>query len=798
MIENYLKTALRNIRRNKIFSLINIFGLSIGLSAFILIVLYVKHEFSYDKYHSDFNDIYRVATEFHGHDHAGLNKMAITRSPLGPALREAFPEVQSAARIKRNTNIKIHANKQDFFEKEIFFTDPEVFEIFTLPLITGYTNLEDTDPFTVILSEKVAKKYFDEINPIGQTIRYMEEFDFKVIAIMKDMPKNSHFVMEVIFPLSALVIIKNENLNDWRRSSAYTYLKLEQETNISEVNKKMTELSLKHVPPRIHGDHTHRSSLFLQPLSSIHLHSNIAGEISANNDIKNIYLFVSIALMILIIACFNYMNLTTANSLKRYKEVGIRKTVGAEKLELIKQFLSESLIVTHFALLFSLLIIELILPVFNSFFDRDLKLLVFENIDFFVWIFVITAIVGLFSGSYPAFVLSSLKPLKIFNLEGNLKHRKIQLRNVFVVLQFSISIVLVICTFIISEQLNYILSKDVGFQRDQIVTIPVRGKEISENLGTIKTELRKFAGIQMVSSSTYLPNDIRDQTRFNWLGKDDENEIRCYVSFADYDYVDLYGIEIASGRNFSRDYPSDENGAFLINETAVKALEWKEPLNHELIHWSGKTGKVVGVVKDFNFHSLHRNIEPLYLYFNPNERNYYLSVKLAGGTIKENLKNIENTLAAFSSKYPFEFNFFDEIFNKAYREEIRMEQIFEICAIIAFFISCMGLLGLALFTVEKRTKEIGIRKVLGATESGIVFMLSKEFTKWVLIANIFAWPIAWYAMNHWLQNFAYKTEMNLGIYLFSGGLVLVVAFLTISLQTIKAAFANPIESLRYE
>jgi putative ABC transport system permease protein len=798
MLLNYLKITLRNIRRNKIYSLINILGLSIGLAAFILIVLYVKYEFSFDKYHENANNIYRAAREFSGHDHAGSNKMAVVRCPLAPALKAEFPEISSAARILIDRDIKIKTGEQSFFEEKVFFTDPEAFEIFTLPLLKGDNNNIFDEPFTVIISEKIATKYFGNTDPIGQTIQYMEEFDFTVIAVMKDMPKNSHFVMDIVFPLNVYPKITDYDLNSWRRSSAYTYLTFEPGTDLSGFEKKMTELYLKHDPPRAHGPISHSSSLFLQPLTSIHLYSQLSAEIAPNNDINNIYLFLSIAFLILLIACFNYINLTTANSMKRNREVGIRKTVGAEKGELIKQFLSESFLFTFISLLIALFIIELILPTFNSFFERNLQLFSLEKTDFLLWLIVIAAGVGFFSGLYPAFVISSFKPMKIFNNNFNPRRGKTKLRSVFVVLQFSISIILIICTLIISGQLDYVRSTDVGFQKDQIVTIPVRGEEISSNLETIKTELKKQTSIISVSSSTYLPNRISDQTSFRWTGKTDETETRCYVSSVDFDYVDLYGISIVEGRNFSQEHVTDAKGAFLINETAVKELGWKNPLEYELIHWTGKTGKVVGVVKDFNFHSLHRNIEPLYLFLDSKERNYFISVKIAGGAIKETLNNIETTLASFSTKYPFEYTFFDEIFNKAYREEIRMEKLLNMFAVLAIFISCMGLLGLALYTIEKRTKEIGIRKVLGATESGIAYMLSKEFAKWVLIANLIAWPLAWYSMNKWLQSFAYKIEMDWWIFILSGCSALIIAVIAVSTQAIKAAIANPVEALRYE
>jgi len=798
MLKNNLLTALRNILRNKTYTSINILGLSIGLATFILIVLYVKFEFSYDKYHANADNIYRVAAEFEGHNHAGNNKVATVSCPLAPVLKEEFPEVLSAARIKVSRDIKIMVGEQSFFEEVIYFADKSIFQVFTLPLSKGDKNNILIEPFTVIISERIANKYFNNSEPIGQTIRYLNEFDFKVSAIMKDMPLNSHFVMDIVFPLEVLPKITEYDLNNWQRSQAYTYITLETDSDISNFNHKINELYINHNPPQDHGGHSHKKNLFIQSLTSIHLYSQLSSEIHPNNNINNIYLFLSIALLILLIASLNYMNLTTANSLKRNKEVGIRKTVGARKKELIKQFLSESLVFSFLALLIALGIIELILPTFNSFFDRDLLLLSTGEIDFLLWMVGITASVGFFSGIYPAFVLSSLKPMQTFNIDRITRHRKVQLRSIFVVLQFAISIVLIICTFIISGQIEYIQSADVGFQKDQIVTIPVRGKEMSDNLEIIKAELLNYSGVQSVSSSTYLPNRISDQTRFRWIGKSADTEIRCYTSGIDYNYVDLFGITIVEGRNFSLEHSSDANGAFLLNEKAVKALEWEDPLMYELQHWTGETGKVVGIVKDFNYHSLHRNIDPLYLFLDPDNRNYYISVKITGDRIKETMNHIEKTVSLFLNKYPFEFTFFDDVFNDAYREEIRMGKLLNVCAMLAIFISCMGLFGLALYTIERRRKEISIRKVFGSSVSQIVVLLSNEFTRWVILANLISWPIAYFIMNNWLQNFAFKTPISIWYFVVAGILSIFIAMATVSYQTIKTAISNPVETLKYE
>jgi putative ABC transport system permease protein len=654
------------------------------------------------------------------------------------------------------------------------------------------------DPFTVVLSQKTARKYFGDVNPVGRTVRYMGNYDFRVIAVMQDMPQNSHFVMNLVFPLEAYQKINQYDLSDWRKSSCYTYLLLSEPADPVNLQGKLPALVKKYDTSARSQKHTHHSSLFLQPLLRIHLYSQLSGELAANNDIKNIYLFVSIALLILIIACFNYMNLATVHALKRTKEVGIRKTVGAKKGQITFQFLSESFLLTLIACLLSIMAVELALPSFNAFVERELHLSLILNANFLLWLCGLIMIVGFLSGSYPAFFISAFKPLSIFDTLNTKKRGKMSLRNGFVLLQFAISIVLIISTFVVKGQLNFIFTRDVGYQKDQIVTLKIKGEEERKNLDILKTELTEHPDILMASSSTYLPNRISDQTDFNWPGKPEDIEVRCYVSSVDYDYVNLYRIKIIEGRNFSRDFPSDAGGAFLINETALKALGWEDPLAHELIHWSGTTGKVVGVVKDFNYHSLHRKIEPLYLYFEPTVRNYYLSLKISGYNIPETIDFIKKKVETFSPNYPFEYNFFDTIFDEAYKKERRLESLFSVFALIAILVSCLGLFGLAAYNTEKRTKEIGIRKVLGASVPGIVVLLSKEFLKWVIVANIIAWPIAWYGMNNWLQNFAYRIDVGVWTFVLSAMLALVIALLTVSYQAVKAAIANPVDSLRYE
>jgi len=793
MLKNYLKVSLRNIIKNKSFSVINISGLVIGLTSFLLIALYVKFEFSYDKYHVNADNIYRVATQLHGHHHGGFTKMVRSRGPVASFAKSELPDVLNAARFTTETDVKLAAEGKDFFEDEIFFSDPALFDIFTLPITQG-SLVSFKDGFkNLVISEKTAKKYFGSKNPIGRPITYMGENVYVVSAVMKDMPENSHFKMDVIFPLDAYVQITGADFTSWRSSSVFTYLLLSDNADIADIERKLSKLNVKHYFRKKNA-----STLFLQPLTDIHLYSNNAGEIAENNDINNIYIFSSIALLILLIACFNYMNLAAAFSIKRSKEIGIRKTIGAAKKHIITQFLSEAFLLNFIAIVLSLFLVEMLLSYFNNLFECSLQLSSLISIELLAGFSLLLFLTSILSGSYPAFYLSSFKPVKIFRGPDIPAKGGFYLRNVFVLMQFTICIVLLISTLIIKSQLNYILSKDVGYQKEQILTVEVRGEEFDKNLAVIKEQLIKHPNILLASSSTYLPNRISDQSIINWPGRPDDIEVRCHCSSIDYDYIDLYGIEIIQGRNFSPEFTADEQGAFLINEQAVRELGWNDPLTRELKHWNGAVGKVVGVVKDFHFQPLHLEMEPLYLFFDPNNRNYKLSLKIIGDDIQETLAFVEDKVSVFAAEYPFEYNFFDDVFDRAYKNEQRMDRLITIFAVMAVVVSCLGLFGLAIFTTERRTKEIGIRKVMGASVAAIAVMLSKEFTRWVLLANLIAWPAAWYIMNSWLQNFAYKTGIGWQWFVLAGGSALLIALITVSAHTIKAALQNPVNSLRYE
>ena len=787
MFANYLLVTIRKLKKDKIYSWLNIIGLAVGLTAFILIALYVQYELSFDRYHDNADRIYRVVRE----------KRACTPAPLAPALMEKFPEVDSAARIIRSSNTLVSFEKNHFLEEEFYWADPEMFDVFSIPFISGDPESALNNPFAILLSQKTARKYFGHADPIGKILTMSERYEFEVAGVFFDMPANSHFIMDAVVPYETYFRITDNDIDNWRSNFSYTYVLLHKDADPAEMSNKISPVleipllkaaGIQEPYPKIYS---------IQPLTEIHLHSLRMQEIRANNEMKYIILFSAVAFLILFIACINYINLATARSLRRGKEVGLRKVVGAQKGQLIKQFLGESVSMTILAMIISVMMVLLALPAFNSLVERQLTLNPFQNPQLILGLALITLFVGLFAGSYPAMRMSDFKPISVLSGAFSRSHKGSSLRNVLVLVQFSITIILIIFTTVVRKQLNFIKTVDMGYAKEQIITLPVRGSSIRQNIQAIKTELLKYSGITAVSTSGRLPNNIDTFTSRDWTGRNPDEPIPIFYNTADYDFTGLFGMQIVQGRSFSQDFPSDKNGAFLVNETAVKVAEWESPIGRKLTHWSGETGTIVGVLKDFHLQSLHSPIEPLYIFLDPNNFSN-LSIKIKSADIPATIDYVKGVMKTFSPSYPFSMSFFDEVFERAYFTEQRMVRIFGAFALLAIFIACLGLFGLTTFAAELRTKEIGIRKVLGASYSKIFLLLSREFIGWVLLANLIAWPIAYYAMNRWLQNFAYRIHIGIAAFLLSGGTALLIAYLTVSYQSIKSARANTVDSLRYE
>ncbi len=800
MIHNYLIIAFRNMKRHKGFSFINIFGLAIGMAAFIIIGLNIQYELSCDTHFKNADRIYRVASEVWQGNKVHYHHVG-TPGPLAETLVDEYPEVESAVKIFKWTRgeVNLVSEKTSIFEN-LFYASPGVFDFFGINFVKGDPEVSMRDPFSIVLSEKIAEKYFGKESPVGKTFTYRERHCFTITGIFEDMPDNTHFKMDLITPFST--IGQNVNwINHWNIEGSHCYLMLRKDADPIELEKKFPGLLEKHRFGESAVEEDYRHRLYLQPLTSIHLHSNIRGEFRDNYDIKYVYLFSSLGLIILIMAFINYMNISITQSFRRSKEVGMRKVVGARRGQLIQQFLGESIIITFMALIISIVIAVGVLPVINNMLGRQLNFSLIENPQLPQYIagaFIFMLITGILAGSYPAFLISSTKEVNILKGVYSGKIRGNILRNILVSVQFAITIFALIGTITIRNQLNYINEKDIGYNKDQILVLDVKiHNNVLSKINTLKTEFLKNPNILAVSSSSNLPNNIHSRGSSEFPQKDTTTPFEFCVNAVDYDFVDVYGIEIVEGRNFSRDFSSDEQGAVLINEEAAKNCAWESPLGKEFRFWGGSSGKIVGIMKDFHMRSLHYPIVPTFFVLVP-DYTEYISIKIRTGNIPETISYIRNTLSAVLPNVLLDYYFFDEAFNRDYKEDQEMGSIFNGFAILTIIIACLGLFGLVAFSVQQRTKELGIRKVLGAKVSNVSALLTKELVRWTLLSNSIAWPAAYFVMNKWLQSFAYRIDLNVWIFTLSGLAALVIALLTISYQIIKAATANPVDSLRYE
>jgi putative ABC transport system permease protein len=792
MLWNYFKVTWRNIKRYKGYSFINVIGLAVGLACCILILLWVRDELSYDRFHKHLDDLYRVVTEFHKTEPA--THYWPVCAPLAPALKEEYPEITRATRFTRLRRGQLMKyGDKNFLESRICLTDSDFFEMFTFPFIEGDPRSALSYPNSVILTEEMAAKYFGSENPLGKTLNINNEYDFMVAGIIKNVPHNSHLQFDFLLPFIRIEDFEQSwaVLDNWTLSGFATYVQLDKDASAEALSNKIADYLKKHVQES-------EDVIYLQPFKDIHLYSShIQFGVEGQGDIRYVYIFSIVAFFILVIACINFMNLATARSACRAKEVGLRKVVGASKSQLIKQFFCESVFMAFLSLILAIVLVELFLPVFAKLSGKQLNLNLSTHLNILVAIVAMTLITGLLSGSYPALFLSSLRPVKV--LKGALKTegKGYLFRKVLVVSQFALSILLIVCTVVVSHQVGFMRNKKLGFDREHVVYFPIRD-ELALRYESIKDEWLKDTGIKNVSVSSSLPTSgvILTTDKVSWEGKNPENVVVLEVTSVGYDFIETFGMEMVKGRSFSKKYPSDEEEAVVINETAMKMIGMEDPVGKQLFFGESAV-TIIGVVKDYHFKSLHSEIEPLVMAIVPSLYRYVF-VKLDAGNIPSTLAHIESTWRTFFPDTPFEYHFLDEDYDKLYRSEQRMGTLFNHFTILAVVISCLGLFGLALFMAEKRTKEIGIRKVLGASVSGIVVVLNKEFTKWVLVANVVAWPIAYYAMSKWLQGFAYRIDLDFWIFVLAALIAYAVAVATVSYQSIKAAVANPANSLRYE
>ncbi len=804
MIKNYLKIALRNLLKFKAYSFINIFGLAIGIAACMMILLYIKDELSYDRYNVKADQIYRVHTlgKLAGNE---IN-IAVSPPPLGETLVRDYPEVIRYTRLMPNNTMLIRYKDNVFNESGFFWADSTIFDVFTIPFIEGDSKTALTQPHTVVLTEKLAKKYFGKEDPMDKIMSFEDGTPYTVKGVVKNCPANSHFHYDMFASIASLGL---GNTPYWIANSFYTYIVLKKGVPGSELEAKLPGFVEKYAGPQLRElfgasyediqKSGNKYEFHTQALTDIHLNSHLDYELEPNSDVKYIYIFSIIALFILLIACINFMNLSTARSTLRSKEVGIRKVLGSNKSQLIKQFLTESVLMTFIAVIVAIALVEIFLSSFNSLAGKELHTSYFNNYLAIPAIIIVVIIVGLIAGSYPAFFLSSFKPVTV--LKGKLNGNSGSwLRNGLVVFQFAISIILFIGTFIVFGQLKYVQEKNLGFDREHVLVIQ-RAWALENQAQTFKDELKNDTHVVSASNTDNIPGRSFGQIVFKPEGAPGAQQYIMAIMSTDYDFAKTMKLQLAEGRFFSREYPTDSL-ALVLNESAVKLMDIKDPVGKRLII-PGRTPEqnvsysIVGVLKDFHFESLHQKIRPLAILLNRGQT-AYLPVRISPADVSGSVAYIEKEWKKFVPNKPFEYFFLDDDFNKLYESELKTGQIFTVFSILAIFIACLGLFGLAAFTAERRTKEIGIRKVLGASIPGIVILLSKEFTKWVLIANIIAWPLAFYFMNSWLQNFAYRIDPGLGTFLLAAIIALFIALLTVSFQAVKVAVSNPVDALRSE
>jgi len=798
MLKNYIKVALRNMKRQKGYSLINILGLAIGLACCLLILVYVQYERSYDRYHKNADHIYRVVEElnFFGEK----NHMAITPAPFAPAMKNEFPEVKEAVRFMKGNfsegKVLVTHGTDNYYEDKWFFADHSVFEIFTFPLIKGDAKSALKEPFTVVISEEKARKYFGDEDPIGKILTLSDRYnqsDFMVKGVLKDIPKNSHFRFDFLASFATMEKRFPKWVQNWFNHMYYSYLFLDENASPEALERKFPDLILKHAGKEAQA----ALKPHLQPLTAIHLYSHLDVEIEANSDAVYVIIFSAVALFILMIACMNFMNLATARSACRTREIGMRKVVGARRLQLVGQFLGESILFSFIALPLAVVMMELLLPAVRAFTERDLGFNYLNNWPILFMLIGITLVVGLVAGIYPALILSAFDPIRILKGKLSSGSRGSSLRKGLIVFQFAVSIILIIATGIILSQVRYIRTKKLGFNKDQVLVLNIKDKELRNKYEVFRAELSKNPSILNVTASSGIPGRVLHHWYFSTEGLQEKKERPgMWVMMVDHDFIKTLGMEIVEGRDFSRDYATDEKEAIILNESAVRKYGWDSPLGRN-IKTENKDGYVIGIVKDFHFKSFYQQIEPIMIYISPRYFEF-LSVRIAADKIPEAMAFIKKEWKELAPNRPLDYLFLDDDFDKVYRNEERTGRIFGYFSILAIFVACLGLFGLAAFTGEQRTKEIGIRKVLGATTSNIVALLNKEFIKWVLVANLIAWPVAYYAMNRWLQSFAYRTSISPGIFVFSAAAAFLIAVLTVSSQAVKAAVSNPVEALRYE
>jgi putative ABC transport system permease protein len=807
MFRNYFKTAFRNLTKNKFYTAINILGLAFGLATCLLILLYVIDEKNFDRYNENAKRIYRVNNEVKfGNNHLDL---AVSDAIMGPALLREFPQVEKYTRLQQYGSFLVKKGNQDLREVKVAFADSSLFEVFTLPMISGDPKTALRDPRSLVITERMANKYFGRSDVTGENLLINDKENYKITGVIKDIPEQSHFNFDFFVPMTENESSRSDN---WLSENFNTYILLKKDADPKKLVPEFNKMINRYVAPELKSilnlsiDDLEKGGGFVRcsliPLEDIHLHSNKIGELSPNGNIQFIYIFSAIALLILLIACVNFMNLSTARASSRAKEVGVRKVLGSLRKNLIQQFITESVLMSFIALAIAIFLALLLLPYFNQLAGKKIQYYLLFQPLMLISFLLLMIIVGILAGSYPAFYLSSFQPIKVLKgrLSGGFKGSS--LRNVLVVFQFSISVMLIVGTIVIFNQLTYIRSRDIGYNRNQVLVL--HGTDVlKDGTGSFKNELLKISGVVNATVTGFLPvNGYRgENTLFPSTSLDPKTGISLEQWNVDENYIPTLDIKLLEGRNYSTQFPTDSSG-IIINEAAAKFLGTKDLLNKSLYRIDDiKTKRIgefhiIGIIKNFNFNSLHEVVTPMALVLQKESGS--MAVRIKTSNVYPVITQIRNKWQSMVPGQLFDYSFMDDEFNELYAPEQRTGQLFITFAVLAILIGCLGLFGLVTYSAEQRTKEIGIRKALGASVGNIAGMLSKDFLKLVIISWLIAFPVAWYAMNKWLQDFAYRVSISWWVFASAGIFALIIALLTISSKAIRAAVANPAKSLKSE
>ncbi len=807
MLKNYIKSAVRNLSKRKGYSLINIAGLAIGMASCLLILMFVNDELSYDAFNEKADRIYRVAGSFF---YGGRNlDIAVAPPPMAQALIDDFPEVEDAVRFRQRGRFIFRYGDNSYREMRVCYVDPAFFDIFSIPLVKGNPDTALNDPNTLILSRNTAQKYFGDEDPIGKTLRLNDRTDYMVTGVFEEIPGNSHFHFDVFVSMTSLDESKSKL---WMSQNFQTYILLREGADPAALEAKFPDMLVKYMGPQIEAfmgksmeklaeENELRGEFYLQPLRDIHLHSDLIAEMEPTSDVKYVYIFAAIAFFILIIASINYMNLSTARSAGRAREVGIRKVLGSARSQLIRQFLTESMMLCLVSLVLALGLVRLALPFFNGLSGKGLSMAHLGNPSMAAVLVLVTIIVGILAGSYSAFFISAFLPVNV--LKGQLRSgvKTGWLRSGLVVFQFAASIILIIGTFVVYNQLHFIQNKKLGYNKEQVIILS-NTYLLGDQAEVYKNQMLAYPQIVNASVSDYLP--VPSNNNISAVLPDGERSSKKATSMhnwiVDYDYISTLGMKIVEGRDFSREYSTDTK-ATIINQSAAKQFDWAKPLGRKIGRIVSTQGgielyEVIGVVEDFHFETLKETIGPLVIFLGNSNGN--ISFRVETEDISGTIALLQKEWKRFLPHQPFEYSFLDERFADMYATEQRIGRIFGVFAGFAIFIGCLGLFGLAAFTAEQRTKEIGIRKVLGATSQNIIRLMTREFVILIAVANVIAWPVAFWVMKGWLKDFSYRVSLSVWLFVGAGLLTLAIALLTVSYQAVRAALADPANSLRYE